>query len=173
MEPILFVNIPDVGLDVDLADDSWLPASFHGSEVASVSFFLQRQQGGVHLTGKMELVLGLQCDRCLDLYKKSISAEFSVDLVVGEPAPTSDDQVEYICSAADLDTMFVELPQVDLPEVARQQLYLQLPVKKICEADCPGLCQCGEKKGSTACTCKIIIDSPFAALAKLGVAGTD
>lgn len=173
MEPILFVNIPDQGLVVELADGSWLPASFHASKIAPVSFFLQRQQDGVHLTGKMELVVDLHCDRCLDLYKKNISAEFSVDLVVGEPAPLSDDQVEYICSAVDLDTMFVELPQVDLPEVARQQLYLQLPVKKICDADCPGLCQCGEKNGSAACTCEKVIDSPFATLAKLGVAGTD
>ena len=174
MDPVLFVNIPDGGLVVDLPDGSWLPESFQDVEVPPVvSFFLQRQRDGVHLTGKMNLVLNLQCHCCLELYPKTIASEFSVDLVVGEPAPIGEDQVEYICNAADMDTMFIESAQVDLHEVARQQLYLQLPVKNICEADCPGLCQCGEKKGSTACTCEKIIDSPFAALAKLDAAKKD
>ena len=72
-----------------------------------------------------------------------------------------------------MDTMFIVSAQVDLAEMARQQLYLQLPVKNICTVDCSGLCQCGEKHGSDACTCEKRNDSPFAALAKLGVAKRD
>ncbi len=174
MEPVLFVNIPDAGLAVNLPDASWLPQSFQDMDVPPVvSFFLKRQQDGVLLTGEMNLDLRLQCDLCLDFYQQEVSSEFSVDLVVGEPAPINDDQVEYICSVADMDTMFVESAQVDLDEMARQQLYLQLPVKNLCAADCPGLCQCGEKKGSAACTCEKIIDSPFAALAGLDAAKKD
>lgn len=172
MEPVLFVNIPEAGLVVDLADGLWMPTSLEkGETVPVVSFYLQRQQGGVHLSGTMNLMLSLQCDRCLDTYQHEIDAVFSVDLVVGAPVALKDDQIEYICSGADMDTMFVELAQVDLDEIARQQLYLQLPVKKICEADCPGLCQCGEKEGS--CACEKIIDSPFAALAKADSAKKD
>ena len=169
VEPILFTSISDSGLNVVLPDGSWLPQSYQDVQSApDVSFFLQRGDGGVHLTGTMALVLNLQCDRCLDAYKKRIACEFSVDVVVGEPAPLADEQMDYICEAAEMDTMFVESAQVDLHDVARQQLYLQLPLKKICEVDCPGLCQCGEKNGSPACACEKIIDSPFASLAKLG-----
>ena len=172
--PILFVNIPDSGLAVDLPDGSWLPESFQClAPPPVVAVFLKKQQGGVLITGKMDLVLNLQCDLCLDWYPEKIHSDFSVDLVVGEPEPMVDDQVEYICNATDMDTMFVESAQVDLYEVARQQLYLQLPVKKKCAVDCSGLCQCGEKKGTSACTCEMIIDSPFAALATLDAAKKD
>jgi uncharacterized protein len=168
VNPILFTNVPDAGLAVNLSDRSWLPESFQGgSGSVAVAFVLRRQKEGVHLTGEMKLDVDLQCDRCLDSYNTKIDGTFSVDLVVGEPDPIGDDDVEYICNAADMDTMFVESAQVDLGEIARQQLYLQIPVKKICTADCPGLCQCGEKNGSPACNCEKTIDSPFAALAAL------
>ena len=167
MKPVLFVDVPDDGFVVDLPDGSWLPESFQktGEPIPVVSFFLQRQQRGIRLIGKMSLDVTLQCDRCLDSYQQFIKSAFSVDLVVGEPESLGDDQTEYICSPADMDVMFIESAQIDLHEMARQQLYLQLPVKRICAVDCPGLCQCGEKKGSAACNCEKIIDSPFAALA--------
>ncbi len=174
MKPVLFVNIPESGLAVDLPDDSWLPESFEKIErTPVVSFLLKRREEGVHLTGTMNLVLSLQCDRCLDVFPKTVDTTFSMDLVVGSPEPMGDDQIEYICSPADLDTMFIESAHVDLDEMARQQLYLQLPVKNICTVDCPGLCQCGEKQGSDACTCEKRNDSPFAALAKLGATKQD
>ena len=174
MKPVLFADIPDDGFVVDLPDGSWLPESFQDDEsIPAVSFFLQKQQRGVRLFGEMNLVVTLQCDRCLDLYQQSVRSVFSIDLVVGEPEPLRVDQVEYICNAADMDVTFIESEQVDLHEIAKQQLYLQLPVKKICEADCLGLCQCGEKKGSAACNCEKIIDSPFAALATLAAGRKD
>jgi uncharacterized protein len=168
VKPVLFADIPEEGLAVDLPDGSWLSEDFQtGGSTPVVSFFLQKQERGARLTGEMSLGVTLQCDRCLDSYQQLIESVFSVDLVVGEPEPVGDDQTEYICSPADMDVMFVESAQIDLDEMARQQLYLQLPVKRICEADCPGLCQCGEKKGSAVCNCEKIIDSPFAALATL------
>lgn len=174
VKPILFSDIPNGGLAVTLPDVSWLPESFHTSEVTpKVSFLLKRQGKGVLLTGKMDLVLDLQCDRCLDMYQKKIVSEFAVDLVVGGPEPVLEEQVDYICKSDEMDTIFLESPQVDLQEMAQQQLYLQLPVKKICDERCPGLCHCGEKVGSADCTCEKIIDSPFAALAKFNTAKKD
>lgn len=175
VKPILFADIPEGGLAVTLPDDSWLPESLQAPEemASEVSFLLQRQAKGVLLTGRMDLVLNLQCDRCLDTYQKRIVGEFSVNLVVGVPEPISEEHGDYICKSDDLDTMFLDSAQVDLLEIARQQLYLQLPVKKICEDRCPGLCQCGEKIGSEACICEKIIDSPFAALASIAAAKKD
>ena len=174
MKPILFTDIPKGGLVVTLPDDSWFPKSCQALEVSSeVSFLLQKQSTGVLLSGTMDIVLNLQCDRCLDTYQKKIVSDFTVDLVVGEPEQISEEHGDYICKLDEMDTMFLESAQIDLLEMARQQLYLQVPVKKICEAHCPGLCQCGEKVGSEACTCKKIIDSPFAALANIDAATKD
>lgn len=174
VKPILFSDIPNGGLAVTLDDDSWLPDPFHASGVTpKVSFLLKRQAKGVRLSGKMDLVLDLQCDRCLDIYQKKIVSDFSVDLVVGGPEPILEEKVDYICKSDEMDTIFLESPQIDLVEMAQQQLYLQLPVKNICEERCPGLCHCGEKIGSADCTCEKIIDSPFAALAKIDTAKKD
>ncbi len=69
----------------------------------------------------------------------------------------------------DLDVVEVEQPEVDLSEIGRQQLYLALPVRRLCRPDCRGLCPvCGTDLNRDQCTCdRRGKDSPFAVLAAL------
>ena len=44
---------------------------------------------------------------------------------------------------------------IDLGEVVREQLYLALPMKPLCQEDCKGLCPvCGVNRNRETCTCQ-------------------
>ena len=45
--------------------------------------------------------------------------------------------------------------KIDLGEVVREQLYLALPMKPLCQEDCKGLCPvCGVNRNRETCTCQ-------------------
>lgn len=57
---------------------------------------------------------------------------------------------------------------IDLGEVVREQLYLALPMKPLCQQDCKGLCPvCGVNRNRETCTCQQEwVDPRMAALAE-------
>ncbi len=58
--------------------------------------------------------------------------------------------------------------KIDLGEVVREQLYLALPMKPLCQQDCKGLCPvCGVNRNRETCTCQQEwVDPRMAALEK-------
>ncbi|MFP7755452.1 YceD family protein [Thermodesulfobacteriota bacterium B35] len=69
----------------------------------------------------------------------------------------------------DLDTIALREPVIHLDDIFRQQLYLALPVKRLCTVDCRGICPCcGVDLNIATCRCsRVPVSSPFAALAAL------
>lgn len=61
--------------------------------------------------------------------------------------------------------------KIDLGEVVREQLYLALPMKPLCQEDCKGLCPvCGVNRNRETCTCRQEwVDPRMAALAELKI----
>jgi uncharacterized protein len=118
-------------------------------------------QGSVHVS------ILLSCDRCLGMYPFEVKTEFQLLFTlekeeawgVGEIAVSSDD----------MDAESLAEPIIDLDDMLRQQVYLALPVKKLCGEGCKGLClQCGVNLNETACECVTgAKESPFAALVQL------
>jgi uncharacterized protein len=44
--------------------------------------------------------------------------------------------------------------QIDLSEIAREQIYLLVPLKPLCRDSCAGLCQhCGSNRNLEPCDC--------------------
>jgi uncharacterized protein len=69
----------------------------------------------------------------------------------------------------DLTTAFYENDTIDLGQLILEQLYLALPMKPLCAADCKGLCTvCGANLNITSCSCTSRWDDPrLAALKEL------
>ena len=69
-------------------------------------------------------------------------------------------------TAAELETIIVDRPVVELGELFRQQLLLAVPEKRLCREQCAGLCpECGIDLNEQQCECSIrLVDSPFAVL---------
>jgi uncharacterized protein len=54
----------------------------------------------------------------------------------------------------DLGTSYYRDDQIDLNELLREQFYLALPMKPLCDEACQGLCpQCGTNLNTGSCNC--------------------
>jgi uncharacterized protein len=50
---------------------------------------------------------------------------------------------------------FYELPGLELEEILREQVLLQLPMQRVCSEDCKGICPvCGANRNETDCHCE-------------------
>jgi uncharacterized protein len=121
----------------------------------------------VELDGRIQAVVSLVCDRCLGEYEVEVETEFQVLLEVESEHSWHLKEVEV--HAAELDRELLDEPVVNLDDVMRQQLYLALPMKNLCNESCRGICtQCGANLNTTTCDCVTEErSSPFAGLARL------
>lgn len=134
---------------------------------SAVCTLRRKDEGKVELQGSLRANLALVCDRCLGEY--DFSAATDVQLLLEALPDESWRLKELECGSGDLDIIQLEEPVADLDDLFRQQLYLTLPVKKLCTKQCKGLCpECGVDLNQLACACGTKEDrSPFAVLKQL------
>ena len=119
--------------------------------------------GGVHhakpgedvrVKGRVQATLETECDRCLGRAAFHIDAPF--DLFYRPLASVSEDEGEEVAIAeGEAEMGFYELPGLELEDIIREQLLLQLPMQRVCSADCKGICPiCGANRNEIACTCQ-------------------
>ena len=86
-----------------------------------------------------------------DLRHAVINRDFDVQYQPSSEIPAEADRT---VGEEDLDTAFYRDGVIDLRELVREQLYLQLPMKPLCQPECRGLCpSCGANRNVVACTC--------------------
>nr|WP_320012085.1 DUF177 domain-containing protein [uncultured Desulfobulbus sp.] len=126
----------------------------------------RKGESKVVLQGRVTLKVQIACDRCLRLYSVAVDTEFQQLYALDSEEAWQVKDVESM--PADLETEILDEPVIDLDDALRQQVYLALPLKKLCIKGCAGLClQCGANLNETPCGCEKVVDSPFAVLAKL------
>jgi uncharacterized protein len=115
------------------------------------------------VTGTVQADAEIDCTRCLTPVSEKLSIPFEVSFVTPEAFP-SDGEVEL--KGSDLGMDVVEGEQIDLKELAREQILLNLPEQVVCKVDCKGLCErCGVNKNTDKCRCgEDDIDPRWAAL---------
>lgn len=118
----------------------------------------------VELTGHLAANLTVVCDRCLAEYPLAVRTEVQLLFEVVAASAWHVKEVEF--SPDDLDCVLLDEPIIDLDDILRQQVYLALPMKKLCYEQCRGICgQCGANRNQAPCTCSDTKkDSPFAIL---------
>ena len=111
-----------------------------------------RGPDGVDLQARLEALLTIPCSRCLESYDASIQSDFKLILVP--------DAVEFGVGEAKMDEresllFYAEGGRAELNAIAREQIYLQLPLKPLCRVDCQGLCPtCGANRNRLKCGCR-------------------
>ena len=103
------------------------------------------------LKGKLSGGVLITCDRCLEAYNRDIVYGFNVSLV----RPTSDpENMEVELIEEDMSVAFVNEEEIDLDDIIREQVYLALPIKYLCNDNCMGLCpECGMNLNMNKCQC--------------------
>jgi uncharacterized protein len=118
------------------------------------------------VSGKISAPLLLECTRCLNAIEQNL--EFSFEAAFVGPEHYSDAK-EVGLSEADLSVSLLEDEKIDLKELAREQILLNLPEQIFCTEDCKGLCdKCGANRNLINCNCEEKeIDPRWAALKNL------
>ena len=148
------------GVQIDLGDEGSVAVAAHlNGEVF-------RDASKVHLRGTVTTDVDLQCTRCAEPLTYPLDVQFD-DVFV--PAAEEASDSEHELAGAELDEQLIEETEIDLAEVVREQILLNLPEQVFCNEDCKGLCpQCGADLNKTDCDCgENDIDPRWAALKNL------
>ena len=96
---------------------------------------LTRFNQGVLAEARLSTEAVQVCDRCLRTFRQPVRAEFTELCRTGEPTPSAMEYDELSVSSSGV---------LDLGEVFRQHLILNLPAKLLCNPQCMGMCpHCG------------------------------
>lgn len=120
----------------------------------------------IDIAGEITAPLEIECTRCLHPVAENLKIEFNAAYVEKENYTQAK---EAELGAADLDVSVIEGNTIDLDELVREQILLNLPEKIFCREDCRGLCEkCGANRNLINCNClDTEIDPRWAALKKL------
>ena len=116
-----------------------------------LAFEIQKDKDKFRLVGTVNTELELSCGRCLEPYRLPVAAPFDLRYL---PATEASTDTEQEVEDEDLGTSYYRDEQIDLNELLREQFYLALPMKPLCQDACRGLCpQCGTNLNTGTCTC--------------------
>jgi uncharacterized protein len=125
---------------------------------------IRKDKDKFRLVGTVRTELQLACSRCLEPYRLSLDASFDQRYL---PQGQQDAEGEVEVEDDDLETSYYTDDQIDLDELLREQFYLALPMKPLCQDACKGLCvQCGTNLNTGTCDCETPWEDPRLATLK-------
>ncbi len=140
-----YVNLQEITVKEPLKVDTEFSdkmLSLPKEEVVASSPFklyieISKRAVGYNAKGDVRGSLTLRCGRCDREFFKRLNIEFSYDIM-----PTSE-ITEGRINKAELDVKFSDEDVLDLLDVVREQIFLNLPFKPLCDDNCKGI-ECGE-----------------------------
>jgi uncharacterized protein len=119
---------------------------------------LHKDQEKVRLGGIVETEIELACSRCTDSYRLPVRAAFDLLYL---PAANAETTPEHEVQEDDLDTSYYREGVIDFADLVREQIYLTLPMKPLCQEACRGLCpECGTNLNTGSCDCAPVWEDP-------------
>lgn len=152
------VRLEDLGIvpsnfrfELDSASEGLIDVP--GRPVGSVHADFQASRDGslIRIEGRLSGTLERECYRCL----KAVANDFDFRFEAGfAQEDVFSEQAEKELSKEDLSISVMEGQELDLTEVAREQLLLALPESVLCDDGCAGLCEtCGKDLNVAPCEC--------------------
>jgi uncharacterized protein len=143
-----------VQIDAPLDDLSAGPIAVPPDAPVHVEATLERIPEGIVVRGEVDVQWAAECSRCLRPLVGSLAV--GIDELF-EPHPI------------DGETYLLDHDCIDLDQVVRDAVLLELPPAPHCRDDCRGLCPvCGMDRNDTECECVVEDDDPrWAALRSL------
>ena len=161
---IIISDIPDEGLVLDLEE------KFESEEVSLLSpvrahLELTKEHSEVIVEGGLNAELEFACSRCLKKFRRVM--DVPVNVVYHSVKELGDDR--HGLKDDEMDTGFYQGDELDLQELIREQIMLNIEMKPLCDENCRGICsQCGTDLNTGTCSCETKkIDSRLEVLKKL------
>lgn len=120
-------------------------------DLMNVRLNIQQVREEYYCHGVVTVPVEEECSRCLEIFDTELTGELSF-IIKTENAQA----VMATDSAAEVVTIKVSEPVVDLNELIKEALLLSLPMKPLCSDDCKGLCaNCGANLNEETCDCDV------------------
>jgi len=134
------------------------PDAYEVVAPVELAFDIHKDEDKFRLVGTVRASLTLACSRCLEPFGLPVDAAFDLRYLPASLEAAGDDQE---IEDDDVDTSYYRDDQIDLAALVREQLYLSLPMKPLCQEACRGLCaQCGTNLNTASCHCAPVWDDP-------------
>jgi uncharacterized protein len=154
-------DVPPEGKPVDVALDPGL-VHLEGEEdftLESGRLFGRAEKGeedAVQFRGRLEASLRLHCGRCLEPFAHRLDEDLDLFFMPRGKQPDADEEEQEVeLSDRDLVVAYYSDDRIDLGEMAREQMLLALPLRRLCREACAGLCPtCGIDRNSGHCDCQ-------------------
>lgn len=116
-------------------------------------------KGEARIEGNAELILDMQCDRCLKPVAQLLVLDFSREAYAPDKVDGLPDEEE--------DQSFIEGYQLNVEDLLRNEIIINWPMKVLCKPDCKGICrQCGQDLNTGTCSCDTFVPDPRMAVIK-------
>jgi uncharacterized protein len=122
----------------------------------------------VCFSGDLEAPLLVTCTRCLKPFSLQVKSKVQVHFIPRTKEFSPGSEVEI--TETDIEKEIYEEDRVDLHGSIRDQILLDVPLIRLCQEECKGICsECGSDRNSDPCKCENDgqIDPRFAVLKKL------
>ncbi len=122
----------------------------------------------IFVKGDVEAKIILTCDRCLENFNFFIKDSFNYVFFLTKLVVDKKNK-EFKLKKEDLEIDFLEENILPLKDIIFGQIFLNIPIKKICRENCKGLCPiCGCNLNVEKCDCKTDLnENPFAKLKEM------
>lgn len=144
----LMLSLPGTTRDFDFRERLPDPdGDLHLRGPISGHAHLIRTSEGILVHSEHQVPVILECSRCLDEVDATIEGELDEEFL-----PTTDVHtgVPLSIEAEEDQPRIDEHHEIDLDEVLRQNILTNLPLRPLCDATCPGLCEtCGQRLDQT------------------------
>lgn len=125
------------------------------SAPVSLGFTIHKDHDRFRLVGTVATTLELRCSRCLEPFTLPVNSAFDLRYLPEGGAAPAEGVDDGELQEDDTSATFYRGDEIDLGDLMREQFYLALPMKPLCQPDCKGLCpQCGTNLNTDTCRCE-------------------
>jgi uncharacterized protein len=107
----------------------------------------------IRIRGSVDGGIVCSCGRCLESFSFPIGESFRL---VYQPADSASRKPELAIHERDAAVGFYDGDGLELSDVIREQVYLALPMTRLCRDGCKGICPvCGRNRNQEPCSCSV------------------
>ncbi|HEX5230025.1 MAG TPA: DUF177 domain-containing protein [Bryobacteraceae bacterium] len=157
--------------EIDFQDDGDRLKQATPLQAEGAAELLPHTLGEIRVRGHLAVTMQCECNRCLEPARFPIDSSF--DLFY-RPIEGGSDEEEAEIDEGEAEIAFYEGDGIKLEEILREHVLLNVPMQRVCRADCLGICPvCGQNRNLINCGCEAkLVDDRWSALKKVHVKGT-
>lgn len=147
---LIVSDIPDEGIEREINKEI-LFQNAHKAPVNAHLHFIKDDEN-VFVSGHLRSEIDQVCSRCLEAYREKIDFDFSATYI---PYPERGEHSDkYKINREELEIEFYHNNEIDVFDLIKEQVNINLAMKPLCSEDCKGLCKtCGANLKLNPCHC--------------------